>query len=250
MVGDELLRHRCVGHSDLVATTIVSSQLLQKLANQYGSDYRETLTGFKWLANAAIEKERSGGRFLFGFEEALGYSVGPVVRDKDGISVALILVDLVSQLKGSAQTLLDRLREIYSTHGVHASSQYSVTLPGASGRAKIESMLSSLRDNPPETVGGLTVIKRIDYQLGLTTQDGQTQPLNGSMPPSNVLAFYLSDGTRILARPSGTEPKIKFYFECVVPLAAEESLTIGEDKANRQLNSVQQAFLNAVGLSD
>ena len=104
LIGDELLRKKCQGDGDLVATTIVSSQLLGKLATQYGADYRETLTGFKWLANAAIEKESLGGRFLFGFEEALGYSVGPVVRDKDGISVALVLCDLVAELGIESKT--------------------------------------------------------------------------------------------------------------------------------------------------
>ena len=189
LIGDELLRHKCVGSSDLVATTIVSSQLLGKLAQQYGADFRETLTGFKWLANAAIEKENEGGRFLFGFEEALGYSVGPVVRDKDGISVALILCDLASALKSNGQTLLDRLREIYLVHGVYVSSQHSITLPGATGREKIAAMMEGLRTSPPTSVGRLTVETRIDYQQqSVVTQDG-LRPLDVSMPVSNVLAI-------------------------------------------------------------
>ncbi len=243
LVGDELLRKKCSGDSDLVATTIVSSQLLSKLAQQYGADFEETLTGFKWLANAAIDKERSGGRFLFGFEEALGYSVGSVVRDKDGVSVALVLCDLASELKAKDETLLHRLRDIYLTHGVHFSAQHSIKLPGASGRTQIEEMMSGLRSNPPRLIGSLSVETMMDYQDRKVTRGPSTQPLAGSMPPSNVLAFYLNDGTRILARPSGTEPKIKFYFEVKVELKPTESLAEGEGNARLHLASIQENFL-------
>lgn len=246
LIGDQLLRKKCQGFQDLVATTIVSSQLLGKLANHYGADYRETLTGFKWLANAAIEKEAGGGRFLFGFEEALGYSVGPVVRDKDGVSVALVLCDLVAELKASGATLLDRLLEIYRVHGVHASAQHSIKLPGASGRAEIAQMMMTLRNQPIETVGDLSVVKRIDYQEQTVWEQGSNRDYENSMPTSNVLAFYLEDGTRILARPSGTEPKIKFYFESVVSISAQESLAQGESLAQTHLKEVMQAFLACV----
>lgn len=243
LIGDELLRKKCSGDSDLVATTIVSSQLLSKLATAYGSDFEETLTGFKWLANAAIEKERSGGRFLFGFEEALGYSVGSVVRDKDGVSVAVVLCDLASELKAKDESLLNRLRDIYLTHGVHFSAQHSIKLPGASGRRQIEEMMSGLRSNPPVSIGPLSVETLMDYEKKQVIRAGVTQALAGSMPPSNVLAFYLDDGTRILARPSGTEPKIKFYFEVKVELESTQSLEEGEDNARLHLASIQNDFL-------
>ena len=243
LIGDELLRKKCSGPSDLVATTIVSSQLLSKLAEQYGADFKETLTGFKWLANAAIEKEATGGRFLFGFEEALGYSVGSVVRDKDGVSVAVILCDLASELKGQNETFLHRLREIYLKHGVHFSAQHSIKLPGASGRTQIEEMMSSLRMNPPRLIGSLSVETVMDYQEKKVTRGAVTEPLSGSMPSSNVLAFYLDDGTRILARPSGTEPKIKFYFEVKVELESTQSLEEGERNARLHLASIQKDFL-------
>ena len=246
LIGDELLRKKCQGDGDLVATTIVSSQLLGKLATQYGADYRETLTGFKWLANAAIEKESQGGRFLFGFEEALGYSVGPVVRDKDGISVALVLCDLVAELKASNQSLLDRLLEIYRVHGVHASAQHSIKLPGASGRAEIEQMMTDLRAQPPESVGAYRVVKRIDYQEKQVWSDGTVTPSEENMPTSNVLGFYLEDGTRILARPSGTEPKIKFYFESVVSISDDDALEVGESQAQQHLDDIMRSFLGQV----
>ena len=246
LIGDQLLRKKCQGFQDLVATTIVSSQLLGKLASHYGADYRETLTGFKWLANAAIEKESAGGRFLFGFEEALGYSVGPVVRDKDGVSVALVLCDLVAELKASGASLFDRLLEIYRVHGVHASAQHSIKLPGASGRAEIAQMMTTLRSQPIEAVGDLSVVKRIDYQKQTVWERGSNRDYENSMPISNVLAFYLEDGTRILARPSGTEPKIKFYFESVVAVSAQESLAQGESLAQTHLKEVMQAFLAGV----
>jgi phosphomannomutase len=194
----------------------------------------------------AIEKESHGGRFLFGFEEALGYSIGPVVRDKDGISVALVLCDLVSELKSSQQNLLDRLLEIYRVHGVHASAQHSIKLPGASGRAEIADMMTSLRGNPPEFVGSYAVVKRIDYQEKKVWVSGHLSGLEDSMPASNVLAFYLDDGTRILARPSGTEPKIKFYVESVVSIASDASLEAGESQAQTHLETIMAAFLGLV----
>ena len=246
LIGDELLRKKCVGGTDLVATTIVSSQLLSKLAEQYGADFEETLTGFKWLANAALEKEAHGGRFLFGFEEALGYSVGSVVRDKDGVSVAVVLCDLASELKAHDQTLLHRLKEIYLEHGVHVSAQHSIKLPGASGRVQIERMMADLRSNPPQAVGVLAVETIIDYQGKEVSRHGRTQHLPGSMPPSNVLAFYLNDGTRILARPSGTEPKIKFYFEVKVDLSPSQSLAEGEGNARVHLAAIQENFLQCL----
>lgn len=249
IIGDELLRKKCAGNQDLVATTIVSSQLLGKLAIQYGADYRETLTGFKWLANSAIEKEASGGRFLFGFEEALGYSVGPVVRDKDGISVALVLCDLLSELKDQDKTLLDRLLEIYRSHGVHASAQHSIKLPGASGRQQIEAMMSKMRAHAPVAVNALAVVKRIDYQEKTRWENGTDSAYEDAMPSSNVLGFYLEDGTRILARPSGTEPKIKFYFESVVHLGPSDSLQQGESMAKQHLNAIMTAFLGMVNPS-
>lgn len=197
LLADELLRYG-EGERRLVATTVVSSSMLRRVAAAYGADYAETLTGFKWLADRAIAHEATGGVFTMGYEEALGYSVGPVVRDKDGVSAALVFCDLAARCKAAGQTVLERLDGLYRAHGVHASTQRSVVADAD----HITATMDRLRATPPTDVGGVAVVAVIDYAPG-----------HGGLPPTNLLAFELADGATILARPSGTEPKIKFYFE-------------------------------------
>src|SRR5262249_3251632 len=141
-----------VGAADkrMVATTIVSSQLLGFLAKQYGADYRETLTGFKWIGNAAIDYEREHhGRFVVGYEEALGYSVGPLVRDKDGISAALIFAELVAWNRARGRSVHDHLDDIYRRVGLFVTEQVSITKPGSEGLAQIKATMTKFRSAPP-----------------------------------------------------------------------------------------------------
>ena len=147
------------------------------------------------------------------------------------------------ELKASNQSLLDRLLEIYRVHGVHASAQHSIKLPGASGRAEIEQMMTDLRAQPPELVGAYRVVKRIDYQEKQVWSDGTVTPFEESMPTSNVLGFYLEDGTRILEIHSGTYPKIKFYFESVVNISDDDALEAGESQAQQHLDDIMSSFL-------
>jgi len=216
LLADDLLRYGPPRPHPLVATTIVSSQLLSRIAASHGASYAETLTGFKWIANRAITHDAAGGTFIFGYEEAIGFSAGPVVRDKDGVSAAVLFADLVGHCARGSETVVDRLDALYAEHGCYGSSQKALTLPGAEGRATIERTMATLRAAPPTSIGGSEVIRLVDVQLGISTDTttGTSEPLD--LPRSNVLAFTLADGGRVLARPSGTEPKIKFYFEARV----------------------------------
>lgn len=230
LIAADRLAHGARGKNPLVATTVVSSQLLQKQAAAAGVAYAQTLTGFKWIANAAMNHD---GRFLFGFEEAIGYSVGEVVRDKDGVSAALVLCDVLARAKANGRSGWDLLADIYAQHGVHRSVQHSIRMPGAAGAAQIAGIMHGLRAKPPKAIAGQAVSAVLDFATDDT-----------GLPPTNLLRFTCADGARVLARPSGTEPKIKFYFEVVGPLGA--SLEDGESAADARLTRLCDDFMHMV----
>jgi phosphomannomutase len=182
----------------LAATTVVSSTMLSKIAAVAGARYAETLTGFKWIVRAADGV--TGARFVFGYEEALGYAVTPAVRDKDGMSAALALLSLASTARAAGQSLLDRWDALETAHGVHLTAQ--VTLPT---RAPAE-VMAGLRARPPASLADLPVAAVTDLVAG-----------DGGLPPSDVLTYHLT-GARVVIRPSGTEPKLKCYLEVVEPV--------------------------------
>jgi phosphomannomutase len=230
----------------LVVTTIVSSPLLGTIAKALSAHYEETLTGFKWIANKALELEAAGkARFVFGYEEALGSSVGPVVRDKDGVGSALVFAHLAAFLKARGQTLGDRLDEIARRFGVYVSAQHNATYPGSVGAAKIAGIMRRLRESPPWRIGDASVASLRDFQQGTRRlPDGRTETL--VFPPSNVLTFDLEGGDRIVARPSGTEPKIKFYFDVRAMPAEGESLAAARGRAESRLKGLREAFVTLV----
>ena len=191
LLADHILAHR----PGPVATTIVSSSMLGRMARAHGVPYTETLTGFKWIV-------RAGERLAFGYEEALGYAVGPqVVRDKDGISAALLVAEAAAGQRARGRTLLDRLDELAAEHGVHLTDQVSVRVHDV---AQIGAAMGMLRSAPPAELAGRAV---------LGVRDLLADP--GDLPASDVLILRL-DGARVVARPSGTEPKLKLYLEVVV----------------------------------
>ena len=248
LLAHELLIHGPKVPGRMVATTIVSSAMLKVIADHVGVEYAETLTGFKWLAQHSIAVQERGGRFVMGFEEALGYSVGHVVRDKDGVSAALLFCDLAARCKEEGITVLDRLAEVYGVYGVYASKQHALKLPGEEGRIRIETIMEDLRKTLPEQVGdrSVAVIRDLKSREATTLSTGEKRLLD--LPSSNVLAFDLADGGRILARPSGTEPKIKFYFEVRDEMQSGEALADAEARAESRLASLEQDFLMAIGI--
>jgi phosphomannomutase len=196
LLADHLLRR---GVRGVFATTIVSSSLLATMATAAGVGYAETLTGFKWIGRVP--------GLAYGYEEALGYCVAPdLVRDKDGVSALVRLAELAAELKASGQTLLDRLDEIAARFGLHATDQLSVRVDDLS---LIEQAVRRLRDDPPSTLGGLAVESVDDLSEGF-----------GGLPPTDGVRYRLAEGGRVVARPSGTEPKLKCYLEVVVDVAS------------------------------
>ena len=186
---------------DCVATTIVSSTLLERLARDAGVAFALTLTGFKWVARAA-----QGGVLRFGYEEALGFAVDPMVADKDGMSAALAFARTAHDLAASGRTVVDRLDEIESTYGVHAVDQLSVRVEGPGGIAAIASSVRRLREEPPSALGGLDVTAVHDLNDGYL----------GLLPTDGLLMTLGSSG-RVVVRPSGTEAKLKAYIEITPP---------------------------------
>jgi phosphomannomutase len=215
----------------MVATTIVSSQLLGFLALQAGAEYRETLTGFKWIANAAIEYEQAhGGRFVMGYEEALGYSVGPLVRDKDGVSAAVVFAELAAWDRARGKSVLDHLDDIYRKVGLFVTEQVSLTRPGAEGLAQIREAMARFRAAPPRALAGHAIEQVVDLSRG-----------EGGLPPSDVLVFKLAGGRRVIMRPSGTEPKLKSYYEVRVEVAAGEAIPEARARGLAELASLRDA---------
>jgi phosphomannomutase len=185
----------------VMVTTVVSSTMLARMAEAAGVHFVETLTGFKWIVRGP--EQVRGGRFVFGYEEALGYCIGDVVRDKDGIGAALTVLALATGLRAQRQTLLDRLDELSIRHGVHLTDQLSIGFAAGDGAAAV---MRRLRAAPWTELGGEPVLTSVDLAAG-----------SGSLPPSDVLVFHLDNG-RVVIRPSGTEPKLKCYLQVVAPV--------------------------------
>ncbi len=230
----------------LVIASLVSSPMLGHIAAKLGVRYEETLTGFKWIANRAMELEKEGYSFVYGYEEALGYTVGDVVRDKDGISAALIFAELTAALREKGQTVLAALEAVYRQYGLFVSSQVNITKKGADGAAQIKGMMQKLRASRPSTVGDTKIVAVSDYDAQTRrAADGKTTAL--SLPKSNVLAYELEGGSRIIARPSGTEPKIKFYFDVREEMRAGEGLLDAEARAGASMEKLAAAWTTQLG---
>jgi len=226
-----------------VLTSIVSSPLLGRIAASLGVHYEETLTGFKWIANRAIELGQEGYEFVFGYEEALGYAVGDVVYDKDGISAAVLVAELASVLRERGSTLGGELDAIARRWGAYASAQFSLTRKGASGLAATRAMMDRLRGFPPRSIGGDEVVVLADYETRVRTdvRAGKVTPL--ALPQSNVLAFELASGGRVIARPSGTEPKAKFYFDVREEVGEGEPVADAVQRAQRSMARLRETFV-------
>ncbi|MCB9727000.1 MAG: phospho-sugar mutase [Deltaproteobacteria bacterium] len=221
-----------------VATTIVSTTMLQRIAAAHGATCAETLTGFKWIWEAALAHDPTGESFVFGFEEALGYCVGTVVRDKDGIGAAQAVAECAAASMARGRTLLDRLDELTREHGAHVTRQVSTVLPGLDGKAKMAAVLARMRAEPPEHIAGVAVARARD--LG-----GPDAEASG-LPRSDVLTWWLADGTRLILRPSGTEPKLKSYIEAREPVAADETVAAAVARANARVDTLAQWIAQAV----
>lgn len=219
-----------------VLKSIVSSELPTAIAKAYNTEMVDVLTGFKFIAEKIQQYEEDGSHtFMFGFEESYGYLIKPFVRDKDAIQALLLLAEVAAYYKKQDKTLYDGLQEIFEEHGYFAEKTISVTLSGAEGAAKIKEILEGLRNQAPTEFADVPVVLTEDYLAQQATDNkGTSTPID--MPSSNVLKYTLEDETWLAIRPSGTEPKIKFYIG--VKGASEEEAAdklVAFEKAIRQI---------------
>ncbi len=222
----------------IVISSIVSSPMLESVASAHGAVFTQTLTGFKWIWNAALDLQEEGrGRFVFGYEEALGYSVGPAVRDKDGISASVVFADLAADAKHQGTDVMGRLDALYRRHGLWVSTQRSVVRPGTEGAAEIAAAMERLGAAPPSALGSVSVVDVTDYRHGA---DERPRYL-GATP---LVALDLGEKGRVLVRPSGTEPKLKVYVDLTAPLAADAPLA---DAERRLLSAAEELGAVVVG---
>ena len=191
--------------------TIVTSDLGELVARSYGVDVEKTLTGFKFIGDKIRKYEKTGEKqFVFGYEESYGCVVKDFVRDKDAVQAVLTAAEAGNYYKKQGKDLIDVLNELYAKHGAFKESQIALSKAGAAGAARIKEIMDNLRKDAPTEIGGVKVVAVEDYQTSVRTENGNETTID--LPKSNVLKYYLEDGSWIAARPSGTEPKCKFYF--------------------------------------
>jgi len=229
---------------EFVAKTIVTTDLIDKMAASFGVECPNTLTGFKYIA-AVIHEREGRQQFIAGGEESYGYLVGDFVRDKDAVASCAMIAELVAYAKDKGISLFDMMMEVYGQFGFYYETLISLTKKGKAGAEEIKQMMTTLRNNPPKTVAGSPLVRLMDYENRVETdiRTGKQTPI--SLEKSDVLQFITEDGSKISARPSGTEPKIKFYVSVNEPLPRKEDF----DAVTQKLQDKVQGIVRDMGLA-
>ena len=208
--------------NDMVISTIVTTAMINEVAKQNGVACYNVLTGFKWIAELIKEKE-ANENYVIGGEESFGLMIGNEIRDKDAVSAVALLCEMAAYEKAKGKSLFDKMIELYMQYGFYYEQLISITKKGMNGQKEIAAMMEGFRTNTPKAIDGSEVVEMLDYEMqtGKNLLSGETWQLQ--LPKSNVLQFMTADGSKISARPSGTEPKIKFYFSVHTTLALKEA---------------------------
>lgn len=223
--------------NDMVVKTIVTTNLIDVIAEKNGVNCYNVLTGFKWIAELIKEKEGKEN-YVIGGEESYGLMIGSQIRDKDAVSAVAILCEMAAYEKSKGRSLYEKLLSLYEQYGYYQEDLVSITKKGMNGQQEIAEMMEGFRKNPPRELAGSPVVELLDYQTQVRTflQDGKTEQIK--LPKSNVLQFVTADGSRISARPSGTEPKIKFYFSVNTKLESRDQFEAARDQAREKINRI------------
>ncbi|MDE7134953.1 MAG: phospho-sugar mutase, partial [Rikenellaceae bacterium] len=223
--------------NEFIVKTIVTTELFIAIADSFGVGHYDVLTGFKFIADI-IRRNEGVKQYIGGGEESYGYLAGDFVRDKDAVSASVLVAETMAWAKQQGLSLYQLLGKIYQQYGYYKESMVSITKQGKDGAEAIAKMMSQLRSNPPKSLGGSPVTTIKDYQLSEETclNDGTKKAID--LPKSNVLQFFTQDGSKISARPSGTEPKIKFYFGVRQPITS--SLEEAEKAAEQKIAAIRK----------
>lgn len=229
--------------NDMVVKTIVTTDMIDVIAERSNIKCYNVLTGFKWIAELIREKE-AGENYVIGGEESYGLMIGSKLRDKDAVSAVAILCEMTAYEKEKGRTLFQKLIDLYVQFGFYKETLISITKKGMNGQKEIAEMIETYRNSPPQTINGSAVVQLLDYELskGRNLQSGKDWRIQ--LPKSNVLQFILADGSKISARPSGTEPKIKFYFSVHSTLKNAKDF----EPVHQALNQRIQDIINDMGL--
>ena len=237
-------QHKAKGFkgNEFIATTIVSTPMMEQMAKAYGVEFKTALTGFKWIGK--MIKDFPDSYFVGGGEESFGYMVGDFVRDKDAVTSTLLACEIASQAKANGSSFYKDLIDAYVSYGFYKEKLISITKKGMSGAEEIKQMLKNFKENPVESVQGSKLLWIEDYNTSTAknVQTGEEKVIN--IPKSNVLIYEAEDGTRIAARPSGTEPKVKFYMSTNATLSKAEDFK----SVNSQLDSKLEGIVSELNL--
>ncbi len=227
--------------NDMVVTTIVTTEMINEVARQNEVNCYNVLTGFKWIAELVKEKEGKEN-YIIGGEESFGLMIGDQIRDKDAVSAVALLCEMAAYEKSKGRSLFDKMIELYMQYGFYYEHLISITKKGMNGQQEIASMMEGYRKQPPTEIAGMKVVTLLDYQLQLSTNLQTGTQTKIQLPKSNVLQFVTEDGTKISARPSGTEPKIKFYFSVNTVLPNREAFDEVYAHLQNKINNIIAAM--------
>ncbi|WP_235296284.1 phospho-sugar mutase [Portibacter marinus] len=227
--------------NEFIASTIVSTPMLRVIAEDYNVEYKEVLTGFKWIAK--LIKDHPELQFVGGGEESYGFMVGDFVRDKDAVTSTLLACEIAAQAKAEGSSFYKKLQQLYRKYGYFKEHLISLVKKGISGAEEIKQILKNLRENPLEEINGSKVVLVEDYQLSRAYNRLDGSEMKIDLPKSNVLIYYTEDGSKVAARPSGTEPKIKFYISVQEGVEEGESLVDVESRLDQKIRSIENEML-------
>lgn len=223
--------------NDMVISTIVTTEMINEVAKFYKVGCHNVLTGFKWIAEKIKELEGKEN-YVIGGEESFGLMIGDQIRDKDAVSAVALMCEMAAYEKNKGKSLFDKMIELYLQFGFYYETLISITKKGMNGQKEIADMMDGYRNNPPALINNAAVVTLLDYQLqiGKNILTGESWIIN--LPKSNVLQFITADGSKISARPSGTEPKIKFYFSVNTTLASKEEFDAKQLELNKRIDGI------------